>query len=400
MRISLLSRYILQEIAPNFLVNILVFTSIMLMAQIMKLTSLVVSKGVSPWVVIEMLVLLTPKVLSLTLPMATLLAVLTTFLRLSADSELTVLRASGLSLYQLAPPVLAFGTVVALLTGAFSLWLTPEANWRFKERLLDLAKARADLAIVEQTFIRNFAGLTLYIGQLPPGSNLMGQVFIHDSRNPAESAVIVAQRGRLGLDREAGILLLNLEDGVIDRVYPGRQNTDSIFFDTYELKISPGTEVDREREGGALRGRSELPTSQLRLQSLNAQKPADQVRLLLEWQRRWSLPFSAFIMALIGLPLGASFRVRGRNFALIMGLGVFITYYAITSVGWSLAEARLLPPWIAAWMANIILATLGVILFRRINLGVPMDPLEALRRFLHGSGKTKTSSTTETKAEP
>lgn len=398
MRISILNRYILREITPNFLVNILVFTSIMLMAQIMKLTNLVVSKGVALGVVLEIFLLLSPKILALTIPMATLLAVLTAFLRLSADSELTVLRASGLSLYQLLPPVMAFGAVVALLTGTFSLWLTPEANWHFKTRLLDLAKARADLAIVEQTFIHNFPGLTLYIGQMPLGGRVMGQVFIHDARNPDESSIIVAQKGSLELDREAGVLLFNLEDGVIDRVYSERKNTDSIFFDNYGLKISPGSEVERERDSGVLRGRSEYPTGQLIQEAMARKDPGDRSRLLLEWHRRWSLPFSTFIMALIGLPLGASFRVRGRNFALIMGLGVFLIYYVLTSVGWSLAGEHLLPPWIAAWMANFILATLGVLLLRRINRGAPLDPGEIWRHFMAGPNQAKPGSPPKSKA--
>lgn len=394
MRAPLLNRYIVGEILPGFLVNILVFTSIMLMARVMELANLVISKGVGLGAVIEIMALLMPKVLSLTLPMATLLAVLTAFLRLSADSELTVLRASGISLYQLAPPVLAFGLLVGGLTAVFSLWLAPEANWRFKTQLLDLAKARADLAIEEQTFVRNFPGLTLYIGQLAPGTDTMGQVFIHDGRAEDESSVIVAQRGRLGLDREAGILLFHLEDGVIDRVYTDRRSTDSIFFDTYDLKVSPGAEFEREKDNGLYRGRSELPTGELR-PTAEAAVGQDQSRVVtytLEWHRRWALPFTSFIMAVIGLPLGASFRVRGRNFGLMMGLGVFIVYYVFFSLGWSLAEAEYAPPVVAVWLSNVILAVFGILMLRRINRGVPVDPMELLRRLITGTGKPRSTS--------
>ncbi len=394
MRAPLLNRYIVGEILPGFLVNILVFTSIMMMARVMELANLVISKGVGLGAVLEIMALLMPKVLSLTLPMATLLAVLTAFLRLSADSELTVLRASGISLYQLSPPVLVFGLLVGGLTAVFSLWLAPEANWRFKTQLLDLAKARADLAIEEQTFVRNFPGLTLYIGQLAPGTDTMGQVFIQDSRSEDESSVIVAQRGRLGLDREAGILLFHLEDGVIDRVYTGRQSTDSIFFNTYDLKVSPGAEFEREKENGLYRGRSELPTGELRPAAAAAagQDASRVVTYTLEWHRRWALPFTSFIMAVIGLPLGASFRVRGRNFGLMMGLGVFIVYYVFFSVGWSLAEAEHAPPAAAVWASNVILAVFGLLMLRRINRGVPVDPMELLRRLITGTGKPRSTS--------
>lgn len=392
MRISLLNRYIAGEILPGFLVNILVFTSIMMMARVMELASLVISKGVGLSLVLEILLLITPKLLSMTLPMATLLAVLTAFLRLSADSELTVLRASGLSLYQLSPPALAFGLVVALITAAFSVWLAPETNWRFKTQLLDLAKARADLAIEEQTFIRSFPGLVFYVSQLSPSSDLMHQVFINDSRSEDEDSIIVAQRGQLGVDRETGVLLFHLEDGVIDRVYSDRQSTDSIFFETYELKVSPGPEFEQEDDRGIFRGRQELPTGQLIAAAEASSKDSDRIIYRLEWNRRLAMPVTSFIMALIGLPLGASFRVRGRNFALIMGLGVFIFYYVMFSLGWSLAESGIISPTLAVWSSNIVLAVFGVLMLRRINRGVPVDPLELLRRFLTGTGKPRSTS--------
>ncbi|MDR1043632.1 MAG: LPS export ABC transporter permease LptF [Candidatus Adiutrix sp.] len=393
MRAPLLNRYIAGEIVPGFLVNVLVFTSIMLMARVMELANLVISKGVDLGVVMEILALAAPKVLAMTLPMATLLAVLTAFLRLSADSELTVLRASGVSLYQMSPPVLVFGFLVGLITALFSVWLAPEANWRFKTQLLDLAKARADLAIAEQTFIRTFPGLVMYISQLAPGTDRLSQVFIYDGRSEDEDSIIVAQRGRLGLDREAGILLFHLEDGVIDRVYQERPGTDSVFFETYELKVSPGAEFEGEEDGPLFRSRSEVPTGELRTRGAAAPEGASpRTSYPLEWHRRWSMPFTTFIMALIGLPLGASFRVRGRNFALVMALGVFIVYYVFFSLGWSLGESGRAPAWLGVWSANAILAVFGVLMLRRINRGVPVDPLELWRRLLTGTGKPRSTS--------
>lgn len=395
MRAPLLNKYITGEILSGFLVNILVFTSIMLMARVMELANLVISKGVSLSLVAEILLLITPKVLSLTLPMATLLSVLAAFLRLSADSELTVLRASGISLYQLSPPVLVFGFLVGLLTAIFSIWVAPESNWRFKTQLLGLAKARADLAIEEQTFIRSFPGLVLYVGQLSSNSGDMNQVFINDYRSENEDSIIVAQRGHLNVDLGTGVLLFHLEDGVIDRVYEDKDSTDSIFFDTYELKVSPGPEFEDDASG-TFRGRQETPTSRLRAASRASEKDSDRIIYLLEWNRRLALPFTSFIMTLIGLPLGASFRVRGRNFALIMGLGVFICYYIMFSLGWSLAESAYMPPFLGVWFSNVVLAIFGLAMIRRINRGVPVDPMELMRRLITGTGKPRSTSRVKT----
>lgn len=383
----ILNRYILSEILPDFLVSITVFTAIMLMARALQLTNLVIAKGVKLSTVLEFFALAAPRILAMTIPMAALLAVLMAFLRFSADSELTIWRASGLSLYQMAPPVLLFGVVITLLTALFSLWLAPMANWRFKVKLLDLAKTRADLAIMEQTFVRSFPGLILYIGQLAPGSDVMGQIFIEDSRNENEKAAIVAQKGRLSLNRETGTLLFHLENGVIDRIHTNRDSTDSIFFDFYELKFSPGEEL--ERGNGLLLGRMELPTSELKNAAALLPTPTQSVIYYIEWHNRWSIPVTAFLMTMIGLPLGASFRAKSRNFALLMGLFIFISYYVLSSLGWSLAKTGLISPLSGLWSINILLVGLNLFLLRRINTGLPIDLRAFIGRLLASSNQSR-----------
>jgi len=382
MRLSIIHRYILSEIIPGFLVNILVFTAVMLMARAMQLANLVIARGVSPWQVLEIFMLAAPRILTMSLPMGTLLAVLAAFMRFSADSELTVMQASGLSIYQMSPPVFVFGAVTAVLTALFSLWLAPAAGWRFKNELLDLAKTRADLTIVEQTFIRSFPGLVIYVGQMALTGGEMEQVFIHDARRAGESAVIAARRGRLGLDRESGVLVFELAQGVIDRVRAGGGATDSIFFDTYELKVSPGEEMAGQGENGLFRGRAETPTWELAAAAAKLGSPEARRAYSLEWHERWARPAAAFLMTLVGLPLGASFRARGRNFPFLTALVIFVIYYVVSSLGWSLGSVGRLSPALGLWAANILLAVLGLWLFKRFNRHVPIDPAEFQRRLL------------------
>jgi lipopolysaccharide export system permease protein len=279
----------------------------------------------------------------------------------------------------MSPPVFVFGAAAALLTALFSLWLAPAAGWRFKNELLDLAKTRADLTIVEQTFIRSFPGLVIYVGQMALTGGEMDQVFIHDARRAGESAVIVARRGRLGLDRESGVLVFELAEGVIDRVRAGGGATDSIFFDTYELKVSPGGEMAGPGENGLFRGRAETPTWGL-ADAAAKLSPDARRAYSLEWHERWARPAAAFLMTLVGLPLGASFRARGRNFPFLTALVIFVIYYVVSSLGWSLGEVGRLSPALGIWAANILLAVLGFWLLKRFNRHVPIDPAEFQRR--------------------
>jgi lipopolysaccharide export system permease protein len=396
MRPSIIKLSVLYEIIPTFMVNLMVFTFILLMARVMSLADLVVSKGVGTTVILRVFVLILPKMLSMSIPMAALLAVLTTFLRMSADSEITVLKASGLSLHQLLPPVLVFGVAAALLTGLFNVWLAPKANLKFRSEIMALAKARADLAIKEQVFVRDFPGLTIYVGQLPTNSDVMTNVVINDTRSPGENTMIVAKSGLLDVDLAEEVLLFRLQDGVIDRIHQDKNSVDSIFFDTYELKLSPGSEFN-SGDNYLTPGRSEMPTGKLRAEAARLQNnKGDHYRIFyLEWHRRLAFPCAAFLMAIIGMPLGASFRTKGRNFGLLMGLIIFVAYYTIFSIGWTLGETGYMPCGLAVWGSNILALSLALWLLKGINRGAAIDPTETIKRFFrrtsHHLGKTQTA---------
>jgi lipopolysaccharide export system permease protein len=247
---------------------------------------------------------------------------------------------------------------------------------------LALAKARADLAIKEQVFVRDFPGLTIYVGQLPTADNeSMSNVIINDRRSTFENTVIVARSGILDVDPSANLLLFRLHDGVIDRFYTDKKSVDSIFFDVYELKISPGPEFAGDTEGASSR-RQDLPT--VRLLSEAERRKAENLPFHhtyeMEFHRRCSLPLACLMMALIGMPLGASFRTKGRNFGLAVGLAIFIAYYSIFSLGWTFGEAGVMSPALALWLPVLATFLAAAWLLSGLNKTSPLDPKETLNR--------------------
>jgi lipopolysaccharide export LptBFGC system permease protein LptF len=146
------------------------------------------------------------------------------------------------------------------------------------------------------------------------------------------------------------------------------------------LKVSPGDEVDGQNEGGRFRGRAETRTRELLKDGARLKNPYARRSYSLEWHERWARAAAAFLMTLIGLPLGASFRARGRNFPLLTALFIFVLYYLISSFGWSLANLGHLPPAPGVWAANFLVAVLGLCLLRRLNRGAPVNPAAFMRR--------------------
>src|SRR4029077_671564 len=117
-----LHRYLFREIVVPFAFGLSVFTFILLIARLIKLIELVVTRGVPVLNILKLLSYIMPAFLEVTVPMAMLLAILVAFGRLSADSEMVALRSSGLSLYQLVPPVAIFVALATAATAGLSIW--------------------------------------------------------------------------------------------------------------------------------------------------------------------------------------------------------------------------------------------------------------------------------------
>src|SRR5476649_2189613 len=111
-----ITRYILKEFLANLLLGLIIFTFVLLLDHLFELADMLLNKGVGIWLTLKLLFLLLPSSLSLTLPMSTLLAALLTFGRLSENSEITALRASGLAAwsYIKMPLVVALAAVIFL----------------------------------------------------------------------------------------------------------------------------------------------------------------------------------------------------------------------------------------------------------------------------------------------
>src|SRR6478609_2448474 len=130
MRLRLLDRYILRQTIAPFLFALGALTSILLLNQVARRLPKLVGKGL-PWSVIgEVFALTIPFIVVMTLPMALLLAVLYAFTHLGADSEITAMKASGISVRQMLTPVLLAGALMTAVTFYITDQIHPRSNAR------------------------------------------------------------------------------------------------------------------------------------------------------------------------------------------------------------------------------------------------------------------------------
>jgi lipopolysaccharide export system permease protein len=359
-----IDRYILREISIPFGLGLAVFTLILLIARILKLVEMVVNRGVPLLEVLKLFSYILPAFLEVTVPMALLLAVLVGFGRLSSDSEMVALKASGVSLYRLVRPVALFAAFIFVVALAVSLYARPWGNSLLRSALYEIAKTRASAGLKEKVFTDDFSGLVLYVDRIePPGSTLHG-ILISDFRDPGQRNTVFAEVGILVPNEPLHVLSLRLLNGTIHAFSPKDRSYHRTDFSVYDITLDLNTALAHLRP--RQRDASELTVSELRA-AIAAKQEAGQPAFseLVELHRKFSIPFACLAFAAVAVPLGIrpSRAVRSRGFMLSLVL-IFI-YYLLLTFGESFGERGLLPAAVAMWLPNVLLSGVAVTLFVR-----------------------------------
>lgn len=375
----ILSLYIIREITSLFLFGISIFTLILLMGRLIKLTELVVSRGVPLADVGRMILYLMPSFLVFTIPMAFLLAVLLAFGRLSADNEITVLKASGISLAQILPPVLVCALVAVLLALAASTIGVPWGNNAFKELSIRVLKQNAAATIREKVFWDEIPGFVLYSDRFDDQHNQLKGIVIHDGRNPERPMTIFAREGSVSSAAEQQSLRLSLNNGTIHAAGQ-RGEYRLIHFEEYIMTVGQNGGL-----GGSGRNELDMGIPELRAQASNPLVSAtNRLKILAELHSRFAFPFASLAFVFLAVPLAIQNRRSGKSAGFTVSIGVVLSYYVLMSIARTLAEKGALPAPLALWIPNLVFGLLGCWLLWMASRErtIPLPSVAALQQLL------------------
>jgi len=352
--------YLFREITTPFLLGMAAFTSVLLMGRLLKLADLVVAKGVPLADVLRMVFYLVPSFCLVTIPMAFLLALLLAFGRLSSDSEITAMKTSGVSLYGMLPPVLLFALLAYLATTFITVYALPWGNTSFKKLLFDIIESRVTLSLKEKVFNDALPGLVIYTDRYNEHDHVMRGVLIHDEKDAQGPATIFADSGLIVSDQAARALRVELKNGSIHRV-SDKTDYHLVEFQDYCLSINLN-----QAPTVLIKNELDLTFDELRDGIRTA--PPRSIALwdmLLEFHRRFALPFACFVFALVGVPLGIQNQRSGKATGFSLSIGVLLIYYIILTVGKTLGEKGLMNPAAAVWAPNLIFFAIGAYMFKK-----------------------------------
>ncbi|MHA7829103.1 MAG: LptF/LptG family permease, partial [Roseovarius sp.] len=194
----------------------LVLVSIFWINKAVRMFDRLIGDGQPAWVFLEFTALTLPGVIGVVLPIAAFAATVYVTNRLSTESELTVMQATGYSPWRLARPVLFFGIIVALMMSVLTHLLIPQSLSQLRERQSEISENITAKLLTEGEFLHPAPGITFYIREITP-EGMLRNVFLSDRRNSETPVTYSSNRAYLVPDGEGGTRLV-MVDGLAQNV--------------------------------------------------------------------------------------------------------------------------------------------------------------------------------------
>ena len=400
-----ITKYIITETIGPFLAGILFFTFIFVIQLLPELIRLIMNNGAPLWMSLETFLYMLPFNIGITIPMSILMASIIGYGRLSSDNEIIVMRALGFPHMRIYMPIIILGVITFIFSLFFNNVIMSESNYRYRALISYMVNIRPSIAVGKLEFSR-IDDLGLSIGAKYADDKSISNVVIYDASKTKR--VITAKYG-LWRNNEANsqVVTLTLYDGIVQEMPDyGFVSNDYTVFDSMDINIIRNVSTLTSHE----RGLREMPSWKIREKindaKLNANKSVDEqisgminnsyenvknttdittfsneyiktnaaeltaIRekaineavpyfYYIEFHKFISIPAACLFMVLIGAPLGIVGKRSGKGFGFGISVIVVVIYYLLITAAELIAGGKKVPPMLAMWFPNIVLAMMG-----------------------------------------
>ncbi len=365
-RLSVLDRYVMQELLKPFLFGVGIFSAVGVSAgSLFTLLQQVTSTQLPLAIALKILMLQVPRFVSFALPMAMLLASLLCLARLSSDRELTALRACGVSFYRLLAPILVFCLSVMGLMFALNEDLVPFTQYQSKlmmqQPALEGKLNLQDKNVFYQEYgpdreVRRFFYAQTFDGQS------MQALTILDLTLPQANQVISAERANWDPKESRW----QFQNGKIYRVTADGSDQSVASFKDQQLYV-PRDPLDLAAPQQALEDMSIADARGYLAQQRQKGDATQQRKAELHIQQQFALPVVTLLFGVIGSTLGTSLRRVSNSTGFGISILIVLGYYFLGFLTSSLGNLGILPPIAAAWLPNGAIGLTAVWLLARVD---------------------------------
>lgn len=354
-----INKYIYKELIAPFFFGVAAFTGIFIGTDlIFELTEFYTEWGVDVLTLIRLFFLSLPEIIVLTFPMASLLGTIMAYNRLSGDSEITAMRAGGVSILALVMPALIMGLITSGVTIGISEFLVPNANYQAEQIIYQAQhgekrpETQYDLFLTPMDSSSRRPDYMLYAHSFNGDSGMMEDVVVQTFEDGSPDSVLEAERAEWLSDG------WHFYNGIV--YFLDQENRQpALEFSTYRSR----EDIHSPRQAGKLgKDIEEMNVRELKEHiTLKEEQGRAAYEERVEMHHRFSIPLASFIFTLLAAPLGIKPQ-RSAGSATGFGISIIIIfiYYVLMTVGDALGSKGTVQPWLGAWLQNIVIFIVGI----------------------------------------
>ena len=391
----LISRTILREIFVTAMLGAAMFTFVLFLQKAGQLFEFLVRTSGPPRTVAYLFALVLPVMLPFAIPLGVLIGTLVTLSRMSADGEITAMRAAGVPGRRVVPAILLFGFLAMCCAAAASLWLTP---WSIREEIriknvLIASELTAD--VHPRVFEEQFPNKVLYVGDVIVGPpSRWRQIFVADVTPAGERAPSASGRGDNPVitlapeaiavpDPSANRLQLTLQNG---STYEAGKDLGDYHITEYSGQGDQALYAEKPKAATLSKPVTEMDTVPLyrmayRLPQLDKTSKLD---AQIELNTRFALPLACILLSLAGVPLGITTRRAGKSGAVVLTVALALIYYIGLGTLVNLSKQGKLSPALAVWLPDILFALFGLAMLTRLEKPGDRDIVGRILMYFRG----------------
>lgn len=350
MMVRVLNRYIGWDFLKSFLLTVLVLTFVMYIGTVVKAIDYM-TRGVSGLLIMRIFAIQIPFTLTFVIPMSVLTTVLLHFGRLSADGEITAMKASGISLWQIASPVLLISALLSGLCLYINSEVAPASHYARRQLTHDLGDEDPLALLSEGTFVDDFPGVKIYCGK-KDGHRIEDLIFIKfDDEAGAAEFELKAKVGIATYDATNRMMRIDLQQVRISEFDPATgAAARTLSADSYPLQLNLDSILSRR--GKVRKKPSDMGFIELVMAIRNIRQVFPDIlephvapmraKMAVDATQRVALSLACFSFAVLGIPLGIQSSRRESSVGIGLALVVFFLFYMFIIVANALVDK---PEW-------------------------------------------------------
>jgi len=329
--LKLYSKYLFQKTAIAFAAIISVLILLIWFSRAIGFVKYVTENGVALSQFFYLFVLVLPWLLTFIAPISLFAAVLLIFNRMNSTNEITILKNSGLTKFQICKSTILLAILVSIFCFILSFFLTPLANKELRISRVNIRNNYTNLSFAPQTF-ESLKDLTIYARSRDKDDQLLG-LLIYDKRNPQYSVTITAKSGKISVKNESALLFM--QNGTVQKFNYTDQKSEILNFDDYVFNLTQNQEEDtslRWKPGELYLQELLNPNTDLSDEELAKYRS--------EINQRFTYPLLPISLTLIALSfiLRGQFSRRGNSLNIVLAIFIAAAFLALVITSFNLIE--------------------------------------------------------------